>query len=60
MDEINTLMFYIFILSLVLLVAVYYVGVKTDVASFSTAINSLVMVGTGRNPVTGAFANYPK
>lgn len=58
-DDVNVALFYIFILSLALLLVAYYAGVKTDVASFSSAINSLLLTATGRTS-SGAFAAYPK
>ena len=58
MSTVNQLIAYIFFLSLVLLIAVYYVGVQTDTQSFSAAINSLLQTATGRTS-NGTFAGYP-
>ncbi len=58
MSTVNQLIAYIFFLSLVLLIAVYYVGVKTDTAAFSSAVNSLLQTATGRT-ANGTFAGYP-
>jgi hypothetical protein len=57
-DDLNIALFYIFILSLVLLVAAYFAGVSTDVQSFSAAFKSLLLTATGRN-AQGNFAAYP-
>lgn len=58
MSVINTLLAYVFFLSLILIIVVYYVGVKTDTAAFSSAANSLINTATGRKS-NGAFAGYP-
>ncbi len=50
----------LFLLAVILIAAVYYVGVQTDAATFASAIGYLGNVFTGRNPSTGQFANYPK
>jgi len=50
---------YLFLLAALLIAAVYYVGVKTDVGAFSGLINSAGNVFTGRPPQGGAFGNYP-
>lgn len=57
-NTVNMLIAYIFALSLILLLAVYYVGVQTDTKSFSAAINSLLQTATGRTS-NGTFAGYP-
>jgi hypothetical protein len=54
----STVLWYIFILSLVLVIVAYYVGFQTDVGTLSTAINNLVMAATGRNS-SGTFSAYP-
>lgn len=46
--------FYIFVLSALLIAVVYYVGVKTDAAAFSGALNSGINTITGRN-LSGQF-----
>lgn len=58
MSTVNQLIAYIFFLSIVLIIAVYYVGVQTDTKAFSGAINSLLQTATGRT-ATGTFAGYP-
>jgi hypothetical protein len=51
-------LFYAFVIMLLLLGAVYFVGVATDAKAFGSAINQLVLSLTGRTS-SGAFANYP-
>lgn len=52
-------LFYIFVLSLVLIGLAYYVGVQTDAPALAGAIRSIVYSVTGRNS-QGNFAGYPK
>lgn len=49
---------YLFLLAAILIAAVYYVGVRTDVGAFSAAFNSGYNVITGRN-AAGAFQGVP-
>jgi hypothetical protein len=49
---------YLFILSLALIAAAYYIGVSTDAATLGTQLNALGKTFTGRNPA-GNFAAYP-
>ena len=58
MGSVNQALWYIFALSIVLVVVVYYVGVTTDVTTFTSAFVSLVQAATGRN-AQGQFASYP-
>lgn len=51
---------YLFLLAALLIAAVYYVGVRTDIGAFSGLVNSAGNVFTGRPAQGGAFANYPK
>jgi hypothetical protein len=46
---------YIFILAAILIGVVYYVGVRTDIGTFSSAFNSFLNVITGRPAAGGAF-----
>ena len=52
-------LFYIFILSLVLVGLAYYVGVQTDAPALKDAIVGIIYGVTGRNS-QGNFAGYPK
>lgn len=52
--------FYLFLLAALLIAAVYYVGVKTDIGAFSGAINSGINVVTGRAPAGGPFFGIPQ
>ena len=52
-------LWYIFILSLVLIALAYYVGVQTDAPALANAIQQIVYAVTGRNS-SGSFAGYPK
>lgn len=59
MGSVDRALWYIFILSLVLIGVAYWVGLKSDIGSISAALNSLVLYVTGRNS-KGNFAGYPK
>lgn len=59
MDEVSTSIRYIFILSLVLILVAYYAGTKNVIQVLGQQLSGVVAVSTGRNPQTGAFANYP-
>jgi hypothetical protein len=50
---------YLFILAAMLIAAVYYVGVKTDVGAFSGLLNGVGNVFTGRPAGGGPFGAYP-
>jgi hypothetical protein len=56
MEEIE---WYLFLLAALLIAAVYYIGVRTDVGAFSGLINSAGNVFTGRPAGGGAFGAYP-
>lgn len=49
---------YLFILALILVGAVYFVGVATDAQVFGGVFNNLLQTATGRN-AQGNFASYP-
>lgn len=57
--ELRTTLYYLFILSLVLIAVVYYVGVQTDAGALKDLGTSLLYASTGRNS-GGQFQNYPK
>ena len=52
-------LFYIFVLSLVLIGLAYYVGLTSDVPSVANGLRSLIYSVTGRTS-SGNFAGYPK
>lgn len=52
-------LYYIFILSLVLVALAYYTGLQTDAAALKSAFVSILYAVTGRNS-SGNFAGYPK
>jgi hypothetical protein len=54
----NKVFSYLFWLSVLLIMAAYFVGVSTDASVFGGVINSLGNTFTGRNS-QGQFANYP-
>lgn len=58
MDTVNKAMFYAFVLALILIAVVYFVGVRTDVGALGAAFNSLGLTLTGRDQ-SGQFAQYP-
>jgi hypothetical protein len=51
-------LWYIFVLSVLLMLAVYYIGVKSDATAVGSALNSMLLTVTGRLP-NGQFASYP-
>jgi hypothetical protein len=51
---------YLFLLAALLIAAVYYVGVKTDLGAFSSLVNGIGNVFTGRPAGGGAFGAYPQ
>ncbi len=51
-------LWYMFIIMVILIGAVYFVGVSTDAKAFGAAVNQLVLSLTGRNSA-GNFAQYP-
>lgn len=59
MSTVDKALWYIFALSLVLVMLAYYVGVKTDAGALGDALRSLIYAVTGRNS-SGGFAGYPK
>lgn len=50
---------YMFILAILLIAAVYYIGLSTDASTVFAGLNSLGNTLTGRN-AAGVFQNYPK
>ncbi len=54
----DRVLFYAFAISVLLIVVVYFVGVKTDAAALGSSVNSLIQTLTGRTS-SGQFANYP-
>lgn len=52
-------LYYIFILSLVLVALAYYTGLQTDAGALKNAFTSIIYAVTGRNS-SGNFAGYPK
>ena len=50
---------YLVLLAALLIAAVYYVGVRTDINAFSAAFNSGFNTITGRN-AAGQFQGVPK
>jgi len=51
-------LWYMFIIMLALIAAVYFVGVVTDARAFFAGVNQLVLSLTGRDS-SGKFAQYP-
>ena len=50
---------YLFLLAALLIAAVYYVGVKTDIGAFQNLATAVGNTYTGRPSGGGAFGNYP-
>lgn len=58
-DDLSIALWYVFVLSLVLILVAYYKGVQTDTQQFSQAFQSLLNTATGRDK-NGNFVAYPK
>ena len=58
METANRAIFYLFVLALILIAVVYFIGVRTDLGALTNAINSLGLTFSGRNQ-KGQFAQYP-
>lgn len=58
MDEIDKALWYIFALSLVLILVAYYAGTKAVGGTLFGGLNTLILSSTGRTQ-QGAFASYP-
>lgn len=50
---------YLFIIALVMVVLVYYVGATKEAPVFANSIAQLIYAGSGRN-AQGNYPNYPK
>lgn len=50
---------YLFLLAALLIGAVYYIGVKTDINAFSGLITAVGNTFTGRDPSGGDFHSVP-
>jgi hypothetical protein len=59
-STVETTEWYLFALAAILIAAVYYVGVKTDINAFSGLLTSVGNTFTGRPPGGGAFGGYPQ
>lgn len=57
-DVANRALFYGFVLALVLIAVVYYIGLSTDAPALASSMRTLVYAFTGRNS-SGKFADYP-
>lgn len=58
MDEFDKALFYIFVLSLVLIFVAYYLGTQAVGQTLFGGLNNLILTSTGRNS-QGQFASYP-
>lgn len=59
MDELDKALFYIFVLSMILVAVAYYAGTTSVLKQIGTSVGSLIMTATGRTS-SGQFANYPQ
>lgn len=50
---------YLFLLAALLIGAVYYIGVRTDIGAFSSLVTNIGNTFTGRNPEGGPFQSVP-
>ena len=58
MQTVDKFLFYIFVLTLVVLAAVYYIGLKTDAQSFFSGVQGLWNSASGILP-NGSQRGYP-
>lgn len=58
MSEGERALYYIFILSLVLIAVAYYAGTSNVLQTLGTQFGNLLNISTGRN-LQGQFAGYP-
>jgi hypothetical protein len=58
MDEFDKALWYIFVLSLALILVAYYAGSKAVGSTLFTGLNNTILTATGRNS-QGNFAAYP-
>ncbi|MBF6613879.1 MAG: hypothetical protein IVW55_12195 [Chloroflexi bacterium] len=54
----NTILFYGFAVSVLLIIAVYFIGLSTDAGAAATSMRALIYSLTGRD-TSGKFADYP-
>lgn len=59
MSQAERALYYIFILSLILIVIAYFTGASQVLSTLGSSFKDLISVLTGRNPQTGQFAGYP-
>lgn len=59
MPEIDKTLWYLFVLSFLLIAVAYFTGLSTDVKALGGVANTLGNTFTGRN-ASGQFAAYPK
>jgi len=57
-DEFDKALFYIFVLSLILILVAYYAGAQQIGATLFNGANNLILTATGRTS-SGQFAAYP-
>lgn len=55
----HTFWFYAAIISVAVILLVYYQGLTSDVNSVGPYVIKLAELAQGRNPDTGNFSNYP-
>lgn len=58
MDEFDKALFYIFVLSLVLVAVAYYAGSQAVGSTLFSGLQNTILTSTGRNS-QGNFASYP-
>lgn len=59
MESVDRFFFYMFILSLALILVAFWAGTQADASAIGTQLQSLFLIGQGRVPGSGQFANYP-
>lgn len=59
MSTVDKLLWYMFVLSALLIAAVYFIGVSTDAGAVKDLLVGIFNTVTGRPAAGGAFGGYP-
>lgn len=59
MEEFDRFILYLAILSGIVILVAYNVGAKNVIGAIGSNLQKLFLIGQGRVPSTGQFANYP-
>lgn len=59
MNELDKALFYIFVLSMILVAVAYYAGSTAVLKQIGASVSTLILTATGRTS-SGQFASYPQ